>query len=491
MLDQGQNLRQGRQNTSPGNNLKCPSFSQLGFCLVGPACPLDHGVTPSHANGTSDGQCKYPCTLQNADLYLDFAPDDLMNIVPTHLRSQGANNQLASPRNNAPGQRGGSSHRGSRGRSACGRRAPFSYTGPSTDTGMFTIVVEQIPEQSYSHDNIKTYFSDFGEVDDVSMQDDRHLAIIRFSNHESARRAYESPKAIFDNRFVKVYWYKPDKHAMLFSSQYGAKVNGKAESAANESQEPDFDPEEFQKRQEAAQRAHEEKTKKATEAAEKKAELDKRIKEHEEQRKRIFEQLNAKSGGAATTNDTVHEREQGNGEHGNDEAADRGADSAKSSARTEELRAQYARLVAEAERMGVPADDNTSESTTNHPLAHSASWRGRGGFSRASSRGRGAGTPYAGFRGGRGGARWPGYNPGQARPTSSIDFRPKNVAVTVIEDERRENGHREDASEETKEGEVSVDFSEDKCIEVLKRFLMVCLLSLPHHPDPSPSADAI
>ena len=59
MLSQGQSVQQGRQNTGPGHSLKCPSFSQIGFCLMGPACPLDHTSTTSNANGTSQGQ--YEC----------------------------------------------------------------------------------------------------------------------------------------------------------------------------------------------------------------------------------------------------------------------------------------------------------------------------------------------------------------------------------------------------------------------------------------------
>ncbi|CAG8474581.1 13350_t:CDS:2, partial [Dentiscutata heterogama] len=71
-----------------------------------------------------------------------------------------------------------------------------------------TLVVENIPNEFCNLDKINEFFKKFGTITNINVDIAHHKAIIQFSNNSDAHKAYNSPEPIFDNRFVKVYWYK-------------------------------------------------------------------------------------------------------------------------------------------------------------------------------------------------------------------------------------------------------------------------------------------
>ena len=100
--------------------------------------------------------------------------------------------------------RGGRGSRRGRGSKKGGARAPFSADGPNYDRTKSTIVVENIPEENFDEEQVREFFSQFGKILEISMQPYKHLAIVKYDKWGSANAAYQSPKVIFDNRFVKV-----------------------------------------------------------------------------------------------------------------------------------------------------------------------------------------------------------------------------------------------------------------------------------------------
>jgi hypothetical protein len=264
-------------------------------------------------------------------------------------------------------------------------------------------VVENIPEDKYDEQVIRDYFSDFGNIAEITMQGYRRLALIKFEDHEAAHRAWSSPKAIFDNRFVKVYWYKPNK----------GETNG-TQRPASQPAGPAFDKEAFEKRQEEAQRAYEERMKKRKETEEARQALEKQreelMKKQQEERAKILQKL----GEASTEGDA----------NGHDaQAASPGEENV--SEQTKLLRAQLAALEAEAKSLGI--DPNAAESGPSFPARGrgrgAAGFRGRGGFA---PRGRGYDPSFRGGFRGRGVLRGRG---GVLR----LDNRPKRVAVSGVE----------------------------------------------------------
>ncbi|RHZ78767.1 hypothetical protein Glove_156g87 [Diversispora epigaea] len=71
-----------------------------------------------------------------------------------------------------------------------------------------TLVVENIPIEVCNLDKVNEFFKKFGTIVNINVDITHHKAIIQFHSQSDAYKAYNSPEPIFDNRFVKVYWYK-------------------------------------------------------------------------------------------------------------------------------------------------------------------------------------------------------------------------------------------------------------------------------------------
>jgi len=264
--------------------------------------------------------------------------------------------------------------------------------------------VENIPDDKFNEQIVRDYFAEFGDVVELTMQPHKQLALIKFNDHAAAHRAWSNPKAIFDNRFVKVYWYKPK----------AMEANGSQREQQPES--PQFDKEAFEKQQAEAQKAHEERNKKRKEAEETRLALEKQrdelMKRQLEEKARLLEKLGTSGSNGA------------NGEASDATGIDH--DGEKTSLVTEEnvseqtksLRAQLAALEAEAKSLGI----DTSSTARGRGRGFST-YRGRGSFP---LRGRGSDPFYRGgyrgrvaVRGGRGGVL-------------RLDNRPKRVAVSGV-----------------------------------------------------------
>jgi RNA recognition motif-containing protein len=163
-------------------------------------------------------------------------------------------------------------------------RAHFSLPGPSYDNANTTLVVEQIPEENFSEDTIRDFFSQFGTIVEVQMSAYKRLAIVKFADHAAANEAYNSPKAVFENRFVKVYWYK---HDSLSGASKGSNGDAEMTDGAGEA----LDLEAIAKRQAEAQKAFEERQRKMADAEARAAEIERLLKGKNEEMTKIKQQL--------------------------------------------------------------------------------------------------------------------------------------------------------------------------------------------------------
>lgn len=290
---------------------------------------------------------------------------------------------------------------------------------------MMSIVVEQIPEEHFSDEAVRAFFAEFGAIEEVTMQAYKRLAIIRYADYPSARRAYDSPKVVFDNRFVKVYWYKPEglptPRTDFTSGSNGAHMKQETED------EVMIDPEAFAIKQAEAQRVHEEKAKKLKQAESQKEELERRIKAQAEERRRLLEKLAKKTGDTGSA--SAHANGNGNGTTATATTSATATEKRASSAQTEALRAKLAELEAEAETLGLSTQDDQSPYTSSYPA-----YRGRGGSgpTRGAYIPRGRGSSYPPRGRGRGGASgaWSAFaSSGATGAVARLDNRPKTVSV--------------------------------------------------------------
>ena len=313
--------------------------------------------------------------------------------------------------------RGRGTHRGTRGRgdqsynkSRRNSRADYSDPRPNFDRSVTTIVVEQIPEESIQESTVRDFFSQHGTVIDVTMKPYKRLALVKYNDWASAKRAYESPKVIFDNRFVKVYWYKPTEQIL----PNNISIKGRAESSQSLSSpisahtDGAKNHEDVFLRQAEAQKNYEAKTKARKEMAEARQALQHQqeevVKKHEAEKAELLAKIAAK------------------------EAPKKGSPSFRAEKPDDKvnqsLREQLAKLEAEAVSLGLDPNAPTEESYNV-----SGTYRGRG-------RGRGLHTPTRYPTRGRGTYRG-SYRGGWTAPRGGgvmrLDNRPKRVAVKVSE----------------------------------------------------------
>ena len=79
-----------------------------------------------------------------------------------------------------------------------------------------TLVVEKIPEDKLSLDQVNEWFKRFGIVTNVAIDAAGGKALVSFEKHEEAHAAWRSEEAVFGNRFVKVFWHRPlDGHGQV------------------------------------------------------------------------------------------------------------------------------------------------------------------------------------------------------------------------------------------------------------------------------------
>ncbi|KII93454.1 hypothetical protein PLICRDRAFT_131242 [Plicaturopsis crispa FD-325 SS-3] len=72
-----------------------------------------------------------------------------------------------------------------------------------------TLVVEKIPDDKLSLDAVNTWFKRFGTVTNVAIDASSAKALVSFEDHDAAHAAWKSEDAVFNNRFVKLFWHRP------------------------------------------------------------------------------------------------------------------------------------------------------------------------------------------------------------------------------------------------------------------------------------------
>lgn len=383
----------------------CRDYENRGYCARGDACPYEHGTDHIVAPG-QDGEYRWVGDGVTRLTTPEYDPKNAL--LGTELTSPTSNGHSSSnaPRSNGH-IRGQGRGRGDRGgfTPRKNHRADFSQAGPNHDRSITTIVVEQIPEDKFEEQTVRGFFSEFGNISEVTMQPYKRLALVKYDDYHAAKGAYDSPKVIFDNRFVKVYWYNPNT---LPTPPVSGKAN--THTAPKEEEKP-FDKEEFERNAQVAQKKLEEKKAQMKEMGAKRQALEKQKEElaqkQAEEKRKLLEKLAAK--GAVSEDVLMTDAKP---------SCTNGADDSKVSAHTRALREKVAELEAEAKSLGL--DSALSDYTP----------RGRGrGRGRGSYRGwEGFAAPYRGSPRGRGGFRGrvaaSGYN---------LDLRTKKVAVSGVE----------------------------------------------------------
>lgn len=403
---------------TPKRGKRCRDYDTKGFCARGSSCIYEHGndsiyLPPGAMDEYDPTNSSLMPGLETASMSSRAAQS------PTLENSRGTDRGRGRGRAAFRGDRGGPSGQA---QSRRGGRAEFSSDRPNFDKSKTEIVVENIPEDKFSEEAVREFFSEFGTIVEVTMKPYKRLALVKYEEWASAKAAYSSPKVIFDNRFVKVYWFTGDESLPKPPAVAGTNANGNASHVGGNGtpsavphipapSEPHIDLEEFARKQLEVQKAHEEKMKKKADVEAKAKELEQRqeelLKKQAEEKRKLMERLAAKTNKSGSPPLT-------------DQNSASTASNEKPTSQTEILKAQLAALEAEAKSLGI-------DPTVSDDMSWGARGRGRG---RGIYRARGPFVPrvYRGGYRGRGGASF-----GASPATYKLDNRPKKLALTGVD----------------------------------------------------------
>lgn len=257
--------------------------------------------------------------------------------------------------------------------------------------------VRNIPEEHFNEENIRSFFSKFGVLEKVELNPTHHSCVLEFTSHEAANNAWSSPEPIFNNRFIKIFWYNPSKGFHNRPKKFASHKSPTTSDSSNVESSEDVDPasllqnEEFHKLIEERQRQHEERLKRIN--------ANKKALEELNQKKRELAQQQLKE------QELLMQKIKETDRSGNK--------------RLMLLETQHSLLKAEADCLGLPVS-NVSESPaasngSHHPYASGLPQRGTNTFFRG--RGRGRGDMFA---------------------SMSIDNRPTKLRVINVSPEKNE-----------------------------------------------------
>jgi len=131
-------------------------------------------------------------------------------------------------------------------------------------------------KEHFNENSLRKWFSQFG---DLKIQIDRsqNRAILTFSDHDSATKAWTDPRPVFNNRFVRIWWKKSDTEV------------------PSEAPKDDVDIEEEKEKALKAQREYEERLRKKAELEKQKEELDRKaaqlLEKQNAEKERLMEKI--------------------------------------------------------------------------------------------------------------------------------------------------------------------------------------------------------
>lgn len=329
--------------------------------------------------------------------------------------------------------------RGGAGRGGGGGRGTFEKR-PTSDT---TLVIENVPEEHLELVKVNEYFKKFGTITNIQIDVDGKKALVSYAKPAEAKAAHTSPEVIFNNRFVKVYFQKLDDPFVKPNTAPPAPVvpppknNFIPGQTPNKFVRPNLAAERAKEAQDAAQKKLDELMSEQKELmsklmggqvnADEKKSLMARFGTLEAEIKAATEEVrntvNSATAAPKATAGVAGGEWKDQREQKDREQLDRELEALKNGSSegtsTEELKATLARLEAEAEQLGIDANDPTSSSTFG---SQRGGYRGRG---RAAFRGAGGRGYHAPFRGGRGAGSF-------GRPVMSLDNRTSKLHITDI-----------------------------------------------------------
>ena len=196
------------------------------------------------------------------------------------------------------------------------------HKGPNHyDKTNTTLVVEGIPSgtshvsksdvpkikltsDKLDEETIRGYFSQFGPLKDINLDAQFQKATLIYADYESAAKAWNDPRPVFNNRFVKIWWKKTDPMTQFVHNKHKEPMTQAVTTPQNTdlpskdlsgAAVDEVDLEIAREAARKAQKEHEEKQRRKAELEEKKAALEKQrldlLERQRAERERLMEKI--------------------------------------------------------------------------------------------------------------------------------------------------------------------------------------------------------
>ncbi|CEP09278.1 hypothetical protein [Parasitella parasitica] len=442
-------LRGGSRNGSGmsrgQNKPQCRDYNEKGFCMRGDMCPFDHGVdriiVDEGANSPFPGgpfpnNGMPPMGRGVPGQPPFFGMPGVPDAYDPERSGLMANPEMGSFGGMMPPSsgdmmnmmRGGMRGRG-RGRGRGGSQGNYQrHQHQNMNPLNTTLNVEKIPVENCHISTINDFFAKFGTITNISVQPHAQKAIIQYSTRAEAEAAYNSPDAIFDNRFVKVYWSKedPSNPSNTTSTDKPANVVAAAPQTPVAPKVNEPDPELVAARAAEIAHAREEKQKKHQEQMKHILEIQKRresqLQQQIDEQKRLLTRLTNSAGMTQTEKAELLKALKN---------IQSDIDTSKSAAATEAAQTKVAATAAASSTEHANTHVKEGEETTEELKKKLARLE-------VEAANLGIHSSGSGFRGGRGGyygrgrGSWPRARGGMAPRPMSLDNRPTKISVKDI-----------------------------------------------------------
>lgn len=146
--------------------------------------------------------------------------------------------------------------------------------------------------ENFNESAIRGWFSQFGPLNQVIIDHTWGKAILVYADYDSAAKAWNDPRPVFSNRFVKIWWKKmPQTTSISTPPPNNAGGNGTLSGAIVDQVELEIAKEAAMK----AQKEHEEKQKRKEELEKKKEELERQrvklLERQKQEREKLMEKI--------------------------------------------------------------------------------------------------------------------------------------------------------------------------------------------------------
>ncbi|XP_063226170.1 RNA-binding protein 26-like isoform X2 [Bacillus rossius redtenbacheri] len=175
---------------------KCKDFEEKGYCMLGNMCLYDHGNNPVVVGDSSF--VAYSNCCNNRGTFNDE--------TSSLFRTSGCKQADFSRSYSSKNIRGLTKQLVPQNTS---QKTMYCCRVCENCKNNCVLQIKNIPYGLNSINHISNHFSKFGNIVDIKVcfQEDPRCAVITFSSWFEANTAFKSSEPIFNNRFVKIFWY--------------------------------------------------------------------------------------------------------------------------------------------------------------------------------------------------------------------------------------------------------------------------------------------